>query len=692
MTVAILAMEDKTGDPQAAHWGYTLRGFLESQLTEVRSIRVLPPGAPDYGLRQLKLRSGEPINAKPARTIGEMIEARRVVWGYYGRNKEQWQVVLRVLNVASGRTSEELRAESEDWLEIRDRITAQVLDVLGVSPSCEEKSRMARRGTTSFLALEAFSEGYALYREQESLSETEAAARRALEADMNFAEAHGFLAVTLATQGRYADAEKAVRHALRIRPDYSTAHRALGLLLFLRKEYVQGEGQLREALRLDPDNPATLIRLGEIYLTQQKRDKASAAWKAARRLDPYSAAAWAHLGHLHALDSDRKKALSALKEAERLDSQDPNALQMICQAFDILSEPAAALASYERFLRVVRRLGVRPAVAAKFEKRVAELKQTLSLHFVRASLPKIYTEQSLRAALDERLGYLARLATDPLSSTPEMRRWAKQLTDGVEDEMEKARKLFEATARRIDPGVGGSRTACEVFAAWRDPSVSFWCQEYARLYVAMARAVGIQAFFVRVDEDFKGRAVLHACAGIFVDGNALLIDPTYRWFGVPHETVEFLDDLQAVGLHMSQLDGDILRCRAAVKLIPDFAPAQFNLAFLLFEAGQPNGANQVLQDALRLDPEGWLADYAQGAAAAYSGRWEQAVKHLQRSLEVNPDWDKSYFLLGKALQMQGNLNESREKYRSYLRNQLQSDFAESAHHAIAQINEKLGAE
>src|SRR5437879_7949775 len=110
-------------------------------------------------------------------------------------------------------------------------------------------------------------------------------------------------------------------------------------------------------------------------------------------------------------------------------------------------------------------------------------------------------------------------------------------------------------------------TAKEVFAAWNTPGASFRCQELAYLYVALARAVGLRAYFVSVEQQCDGGRDLHNCAAVFLAGQALLSDPAF-WFGVPHKSFTLLDDVQAVATHLSAL-GDVKASQIAWKLGPD---------------------------------------------------------------------------------------------------------------------------
>src|SRR5258708_23945368 len=69
LSVAVLEFENKTGEAQSAHWGDTLQRLLSSQLTEVKSLRLVPTESHDYGYRQLKLKTSDPVHSDKTRRI-----------------------------------------------------------------------------------------------------------------------------------------------------------------------------------------------------------------------------------------------------------------------------------------------------------------------------------------------------------------------------------------------------------------------------------------------------------------------------------------------------------------------------------------------------------------------------------------------------------------------------------------------
>ncbi len=696
LTVTVLWFEDKTGDPHATHWCYAVTGMLTRQLWHAKAIRVLSPGAVNYTFRQLGINKGAAIDGAQAQMMGELVEAQRVVWGSYWRENNQWQVRARVLNVASGKTSAKLTAASSDWFEVRDSLTTQILKELRIRPSEEERQKMARRLTTSPAAFEWYSKAYALYVEGRPIPEQEENERKAIATDPKFARAHLALAATLGSQGKFAQAEQAIRQALKLKPDSADAHLSLGLLLAFQKRHEEAEQELHEAHRLDPDDSESLTRLGELYAAQRKLDGAIAFFNKAKILEPTDASIHASLGLMYAHKHERNKAIVELKEAERLNPESLesiNSEQLICQAYRILGEIPLAVEHYERFVTQARKMGLNPEMVGAFEETARRLKATLTPIFIEASMPKVYTEQTLQKALKERLTKdELEMVINPVASTPEMKRWAEQLTKGDRSDLEMAKALFGGLTRRIEPEGGrGKRTAREVLAAWSDPQESFSCQEYAKLFMALARDVNLKAFYVHIDKDYRGKIVIHDCAAVFLDDRALLVDPAYSWFGVPHKKFVILDDLQTIAHHFFQ-SKDISRCRLAAKLHPDFAWGQLALVRALCGAEKWDEARIALDVALRLEPDRWDAYVLQGIFAHHDGNLEAAAGFLRKALALNPESARAHFGLASALGEQSKLKEARNEFRACLRYKPESEMAEDARRAIVQINELIGVE
>ena len=71
------------------------------------------------------------------------------------------------------------------------------------------------------------------------------------------------------------------------------------------------------------------------------------------------------------------------------------------------------------------------------------------------------------------------------------------------------------------------------------------------------------------------------CVAVFPEERGLLVDPSYRWFGVRHREFRILDDLEVVGVQLCHPTEGVPRvdsCRAGLKLCGDIPWAHLSLA------------------------------------------------------------------------------------------------------------------
>lgn len=687
--MALVVFKNATGDDGNSHWKSTLDRLVTDQLKQVHAIRLVP--GITYGLQQVGHTNGSRLAPSQAEKLGALLGAGKVLWGEYHRQGEKWLIKAYTLDVGAGGTPKESSVASADWFEVRDQITESLLTELGIKPSDSERQKMRRRWTSSAAVLEDLSKAQDLDGEVDSVARQEGYLHRAIEADPLCAEAHSMLAGVFATSGRKVEAEKEARQAEKMRPDNAWAHLILGFCLQSQNNPTETEKEFQIAARLEPEEPEIFVRLGEFYHEQHSLDRAIRNYEKALRLDPFSASGHAHLGYLYAVQRKREQAIAHLREAERLPQDDEvNTEQFLSQSFESLHENPSAAEHYQKFIVLAKAQSIDPVEIKTAEESLRKLKSTLTLAFVTASQPRAYTDQSLREALREKLTPKEQaLAINPLSTTAEMSHWVRTLTDGATNDLQKARMLFDSLSRHLDPGPGGTRTAREVFADWNKPGSSFLCLEYAHLYVALARSVGLQAFVVDVAEDYEGRQVRHACASVFISGQALLVDPAYGWFGVPHKSFKVVDDFQAVIDYLIQFD-DVERNRIACKLDPGSARAQFALASALVREELWKEAGERLPAIARLDTNGWMTMVVQAEFAAHEEHWDDAIVLLRKAVERNPDNGDTHVRLGLALVVQQKFRAAREAFEAGLRSQPGERNADIARQGIAKIDRAVG--
>ncbi|MFC1793197.1 tetratricopeptide repeat protein [Planctomycetota bacterium] len=698
LVVSILWFEDKTGDPQAAHWHHAIEGMLSNRFRQIKSIRLR--NGVESARKRMGIAKGAALDADQARKMGEITEAQRVIWGSFQRQDDKWQVTAKVLNVASGIASTDLIAVSTDFFQLCDDLTGRILKELNITLSDDERKKMERPLTSSIVALEWYYKAYALYDEGKPLSEQEECISKVIAIDPNFAMAYIALAATLGSQGKFEASEKAVRHALKMRPDLASAHWTLGFVLISQERYVEGEKELREAHRIDPDDAEPLNRLGELYLIQMEFDEAFDAFNQAIVLEPMNAYFHANLGRTYTYKGEHDQALIELKKAEQLNRggmEGLNAEQMICEAYDMLNEIPLAVKHYEKLVMLAKKEGVNPEAVRYFEERVTKLKSMLKVTFIEEPMPKVYTGQMLKEALEKKLtGEELAMVVNPVASNPEIKHWAIELAGGADSDLDKARAIFDGLSRRINVGEScRTRTAQEVFAGCNDPNELFNCQESAKLYVALARDAGLKAFYTIVDEDYNSRPISHVCSAVFVDDKALLVDLSYRWFGVPHKKVVIMDDMQMTTIQLCEaagLEPNKPLYQLALKLHPEIPISQFILAMALANTGEWKEARRMTEAARQVEPEHWMAYSLQGRLAREDGDLAAATSYLRKALAIKSDDANIRYCLGKVLMAQYELKDAREELRAGLQYDPELSQAEGVRSVIALLNESLGDE
>jgi DNA-binding winged helix-turn-helix (wHTH) protein/tetratricopeptide (TPR) repeat protein len=101
-----------------------------------------------------------------------------------------------------------------------------------------------------------------------------AAAEKALLLDAGLAEAHLGLALVLAFhERRWGDAEAAYRRALELDPNYATGHHWFAFFLQTLGRFDEALDERRRALEIDPLTPMLGVGLAELYLAMRRPDQ-----------------------------------------------------------------------------------------------------------------------------------------------------------------------------------------------------------------------------------------------------------------------------------------------------------------------------------------------------------------------------------------------------------------------------------
>jgi tetratricopeptide (TPR) repeat protein len=680
-----------------AHWQYLLPLLLKEQLRQIPTVHIPPDGSLEfendeamvYAYLELQHRHADGLTG--ACQLGEAVGANKLLWSSIECDSGQiaWSGV--VLDVLKRNKSQLLTATPSNALEVVCQMRKLVLHELGAQVPTEIAARLDTPPTHSAAALELTSHALFKYSQGGQIALVQENLERAVSIDPAFGLANEALACILLLQDKVHQADAPVREAIRRAPLSARAHYLWGGILAQQRLYPLAREQFGLAHQYNPDDPFPVLRMGELLGRDDGQwVKALSLLLQAEHLDPRNALVHEELGTAYFHLGDLAKATAEFRKSARFDSGEDGLLDLrLADGYALIGDAPRAVARYEAYLAGVEKIGLESSALAYAKNALADQRLRLSPHPVQAAIPRIFDAAQLDAALRGSLpAEQLKLVINPLAGTLDMTNWENKEILGVGADIDKAQHVFSVLKQHAGvTDTGGGRTAQESFSALKDPEAKLSCQESAFLYVALARAVGLKAFFVVVNRDYQSNFVAHACAGVFIGKHAFLVDPSYQWFGVPHSDYRFLNDIETTGFYLAQLDIPHQRC--AIKLLPNSPLPRFWLASALAQDGKTDEALKILHTGVQLDSTSWWSFLARGIVDLYCRNFDAAIPNLERCAHLNPTETSVRFYLGEAYRMTGLLAVARQEYRNYLEQQKGGDFAEAAQHALTSINERI---
>jgi eukaryotic-like serine/threonine-protein kinase len=157
--------------------------------------------------------------------------------------------------------------------------------------------------------------------------------------------------------GRYEDATESLRHSLKIQPDNDEAHRLLGLVLAERGDLNAAVLEVQQAIRIRPLYWRNHTTLGYIYYRAGRYQDALAPYRRATELQPTNANVFSslglmyhRLGRVNGRASDIDQAIGYYEHAVRL-GPNPAAYANLALAYYDAKRYREALSTYQEALR-----------------------------------------------------------------------------------------------------------------------------------------------------------------------------------------------------------------------------------------------------------------------------------------------------------------------------------------------------
>jgi tetratricopeptide (TPR) repeat protein len=684
--IAILGFSNGTGTTNESHWAPLATCLLASEIGQSTNVQVMD--ATQCALSNLGVSVSASLNVTEARKVAAALGVQGLVWGTYHREGDKWHLDIKCFDCKAKAVPYQVEADSTNWFEICEKGARSILK--SISPqdvSVQEWVPMAP-WTKSVLALDAYARALKRAEAGGLLSASQQDALEAVQLDPRFSQAYVLLSDLLLQQSRVSDAERAISRAMELNRNLASAHTELGAILIFEKSFSNAEKELLRAIELDPNNFAPFELLGEMYAQAGDPARAIMSFKKALELDNLCANAHAHLAYEFASTADRAKALTELDMSEGLmGDHDFRAEQAIWSAYALLHEEGRAAAHCEKFISLARMRGINPEWLKPPEMELTGLQSRLTATSFTNTPPRHYDGATLARILEQRLkpAQITRVI-NPLEGSSQITHWARTLAKTGTNDLQKARMLFEPLNHRLQTAqVYAPRSAREVFEGWNNTGMSIQCEGDSFLYVALARAIGMQACIVDVRQTCDGQFGFHVCAAVFVNNACYLVDPMYHWFGVPHKEFVELDDLATMALYLAE-QRDLECCAIAVQLAPAVPLVEWNYANGLMDSNRWAEARATLRVIESLDTDKWMSLFPRARLALHDGNADDALALLRLATTRAPLLGPAHLFLAGILLDKGRLDEARASLIAAQQCVLDQQQTEKARAAVAQLD------
>ncbi|MGH7838201.1 MAG: adenylate/guanylate cyclase domain-containing protein, partial [Candidatus Binataceae bacterium] len=282
--MAVLPLENLSGDSQQEYFAQGMTEELTTQLAQISALRVISrTSVTSYKNSRLSFPE-----------IGKQLHVDAIVEGSVMRFKDRVRITARLIQVSNGNLlwTQAYDRNVEDVLGLQDEVARTIASEVKVTLTPDEQARLANARPVNPAAHEAYLEGSYLNKGTRSQQ------RKALEyfedairIDPNYAPAYAGLAdyywsnQELNPSERMPKAKEYAQRALGLDANLSDAHIALGAIHFHADwNWVAAEKEFKRAIELSPSD-AEAHRIYSIYLSAMGRaDEALAESAMAQQL------------------------------------------------------------------------------------------------------------------------------------------------------------------------------------------------------------------------------------------------------------------------------------------------------------------------------------------------------------------------------------------------------------------------
>ncbi|MEO0369932.1 MAG: tetratricopeptide repeat protein [Pseudomonadota bacterium] len=287
-SVAVLPLENLSGEPQNTHLCNGVTGDIISNLTRFNNLHVIAQQSSNKFVDQ----------QVPMREIGERLGVRYISTGGFQRVGEQLRVQVQLLEADSGKSvwAEKFSGSIGDVFAFQDEVTAVIASCLSVKIDKAEAQRQQQSAPSDLQAYGLILRGRELYKQPRR--ELNLHARRLFEQassiDPNYAVSYSSISRASNDAWRFNWADS---------PEDSLDDAIL---------------KAEMALQLDPDDARGHAALGNACLYKRRHDESLAAYERAIQYNPNDADILAEMGHSASVYGEPERAVDLIRRAMTL--------------------------------------------------------------------------------------------------------------------------------------------------------------------------------------------------------------------------------------------------------------------------------------------------------------------------------------------------------------------------------------
>ena len=324
-TLALLPLENATGDPGADYYAEGITDALVAQLGAVSDVRVLSRASTTRAARKGKTIS----------EIGVELGADAIVQGALRRSADRITIDIRLVRPSDVKAlwSESYERNARDVLALEADVVRALAGVIDVTLRPGKRERLATVRAVSPDVYEAYLKGRYEWskRTPKSLELAIEHFTHAVQLDPTYAPAHAALAdcfnqlgtVMLGTGSprelRPRAATEAIK-ALQIDPSSAEAHAALGYAWHYDWRWADAEKEFRRAIELNPSYSMVRIWYANLLMSRSRMREAVEQVYVGRDLDPFSLIVNTNVGWVLDYAGRPDEAIAHLTQTLALDS------------------------------------------------------------------------------------------------------------------------------------------------------------------------------------------------------------------------------------------------------------------------------------------------------------------------------------------------------------------------------------